>query len=151
MVREDTVPGAAPHFQVELRNVSAHRLILELGTTPSYTESVRLFVVEPGFGPPLAMRREPAASPGRLEPLAVTLPAGKVLRLPVILSEYFTPETKDWKLHLQPGIRYAIFAEFRGEGLDPKIAAKLEGEGLHLEPYFVGTVRSPAISFEIAR
>ena len=149
-VTQDNVPGAALHFQVELQNVSAHRLMLEWGTEQGSTDAVRLFVQEPG-GPLLWLGKGSTSIDHNFEPVDVPLAAGKVLRVPVNLSEYFTMETKDWKLHLQPGKRYAIFAEFQGEGLDPKVAAKLEAQGVHLQPYLVGMVRSPTIPFEIPR
>ncbi|MGI4829414.1 MAG: hypothetical protein ACRYFU_14650 [Janthinobacterium lividum] len=149
-VRQDTIPGATPHFEVDLHNVSAHRLMLELGTEQGSTDAVRLFVQEQG-GPLLWLQKWSTSISHNLEPVYVPLAPGKVLRVPVTLSEYFTMETRDWKLHLQPGKRYAMFAEFQGEGLDPKVAAKLEGQGVHLEPYVVGAVRSPATWFVVAR
>jgi hypothetical protein len=82
---------------------------------------------------------------GRVDPMVVPLPVGATFSIAADLAKYapFGAEP----LKLTPG-EYSLQARFEGmKAIDPN----LDMPGVQLMPYWVGTVVSNRLRFEIAR
>ena len=150
--REKGVQSKAPTFRVELRNVGESDLILNLGIMlasgrKQYPNAVVLTLTDAQGKSRRFDLREPAAVTGRLDPLVLPIPVGAVFSIPVDLDKYWPATSKEFDYRLKPGI-YSLEAKFTGRTVGQQ-EANLDLKGVALMPYWVGTITSNHLQFEV--
>ena len=147
----DVSQSGRPNFSVEFRNAGQNSLILNLGTMlanggKQFLDAVDLIVTDPqGRAHRLIDTREPAAIGGRLDPLVVPLCIGCNFSFLVDFNNYWPGDEQV----IEAG-RYSIEARFVGRGVSSK-EANLDMKGIALMPYWLDTVTSNQLRFEIPR
>jgi hypothetical protein len=141
-----------PRFQLELRNVGEHDLVLNLGITLAngsrqYPQAIVLTIVDPqGKSRPFDLI-EPGGVAGRMDPLILPLPVGSAFSLPIDLSKYWPAASKEFEFRFYRG-RYSLEARFTGKGVSSQ-ETNLDVKGIALMPYWTGTATSNRLQFEV--
>lgn len=146
-------PGDADgrEFQVALRNVGKQDVALNLGIMLAngkvqLPERISLDLTDAG-GVTRKLKffdkRYPAVA-GRVDDYVVPLRAGSTYILTVNLDQFWSPETKEFKLSLPPG-KCQIVAQFEGGGAR---AGNLDMPGIRLMNFWRGKLESNALAVE---
>ena len=104
-----TGPGKAglPKFQVTFRNAGARDTSLYLGmrggSEPHVDLRFNLNVTDSRGKTRKFKFRGPGFVAGRLDPYIVHLQAGSTYALDVDMYQFWSPDTREWKLNLAPG------------------------------------------------
>jgi hypothetical protein len=143
-----------PKFRIELQNIGARDLILNLGFTLSngskqYPGALVLMIIDPQGKSRQFDLKGPAGVAGRLDPLILSLPIGSKFSLPVDLENYWAAQSKEFEYKFQRG-RYSIQACFTGKAVSQQ-EANLDVKGIALMPYWTGTVTSKPLPFDIRK
>jgi hypothetical protein len=142
-------PGR-PKFSVEFRNAGQNALILNLGTMlangeKQFLDAVDLILTDPqGRVHRLIDSREPWAINGRLDPLVVPLCVGCNFSFPVDFNNYWPGDEQ-----VMEAGTYSIEARFVGRGVSGE-EANLDMKGIALMPYWLDTVTSNHLRFQIS-
>jgi hypothetical protein len=108
-----------PRFRVELCNVGAKDLLLNLGAKSrdgrrQYLTAVSLVLVDAqGRSQWLELKRTVPASDAGTEPLSLPLPVGATFSFPVDLDDYWVATSKELDHRLKPGT-YLVAAHLHG-------------------------------------
>jgi hypothetical protein len=143
-----------PKFRMELHNVGEHDLILNLGFTLSngrmqYPNALVLTIIDPQGKARQFDLIGPAAVAGRMDPLILPLPAGSTFSLPVDLEKYWASSSKEFEYKFQRGT-YSLEARFTGKAVSSQ-EANLDVKGIALMPYWMGTITSNQLPFEVSK
>jgi hypothetical protein len=92
--------------------------------------------------------REPGAIGDRADPLIVPLPVGSTFSIPVDLDKYWAAASEEFDYKLKPGT-YFLEAQFDGRGVTQQ-EANLDVKGIALMPYWIGSVTSNRLQFEVS-
>jgi hypothetical protein len=115
-----------PVFQVAIANVGEQDVTLNLGMMLAngkplnggkalFPTSIRLNLTD-ATGKTRELRlSEPAGVAGRVDDYVVPLPVGSVYTLRLSLSQFWSPDTNEFRLELKPG-KYQVSAHFEGGG-----------------------------------
>ena len=146
------VQSKAPKFRVEMRNVGESDLILNLGIMlangkKQYPNAVVLTLTDAQGKSRRLDLREPAAVAGRLDPLVLPIPVCAAFSIPVNLDKYWAATSKEFDYKLKPG-NYWLEGQFTGKGVSQQ-EANLDVKGIALMPYWMGTVTSNHLQFEV--
>jgi len=141
-------------FKVELRNVGDHDLVLNLGIMLAngrrqYPNAVVLTITDSHGKARRFDLIEPAAIAGRVDPLIVPLPVGSAFSVPVDLDRYWAATSKEFDYKLMRGT-YLLEAQFSGKALTQH-EANLDAQGIALMPFWVGSVTSNRLQFEVVK
>jgi len=141
-----------PKFKVELRNVGDHDLTLNLGTMLAnrrrqYPNAVVLTITDSQGKARRFDLREPTYIAGRMDPLIVPLPVGSTFSVPVDLDKYWAATSKEFEYKLERGT-YLLEAQFSGKAVSQH-QANLDVKGIALLPFWMGSVTSNRLQFEV--
>jgi hypothetical protein len=147
------VESKIPRFRVALRNAGDRDLILNLGVMlangkKQYPNAVALTLTDAQGKSRRFDLRGPAGVAGRLDPLVVPVPVGAVFSIPVDLDKYWPAASREFEYKLKPG-HYSLQAQFTGRGVSQQ-EANLDVKGIALMPYWMGTVTSDRLQFEVS-
>ena len=147
-------PSKVPKFRVELRNVGDHDLILNLGMMLAngrrqYADAIVLTILDPHGRTRKFQLKGPGFIAGRVDPLIVPLPVASTFSVPVDLDNYWTASSQEPDYRFEHGA-YSLEAQFSGRGLSQQ-DANLDVKGLALMPYWMGSVSSNRLQFEVAK
>jgi hypothetical protein len=150
--QSEGVQSKAPKFRVAFRNAGERDLILNLGVMLAngkrqYPNAVVLTLTDAQGKSRRLDLREPAAVAGRVDPLVLPVPVGAVFSIPVDLDNYWAAATEEFDYKLKPG-NYSLRAQFIGKGVSQQ-EANLDVKGIALMPYWMGTVTSDRLEFEV--
>lgn len=146
----DVSQPSHPKFSVEFRNAGQNALILNLGTMlangeKQFLDAVDLILTDPqGRAHRLIDTRGPWVIAGRLDPLVVPLCIGCNFSFPVDFNNYWPGDEQV----MEAGM-YSIEARFVGRGVSSQ-EANLDMKGIALMPYWLETVTSNQLRFEIS-
>jgi hypothetical protein len=143
-----------PKFRVELRNLGARDLILNLGFTLSngskqYPSALVLMIIGPDGKARQFDLIGPPGVAGRMDPLVLPLPVGSTFSLPVDVGKYWAAQSKEFEYKFQRG-SYSIQARLTGKVVSPQ-EANLDVKGIALMPYWTGTVTSNELPFDVSK
>lgn len=144
-------PSDSPAFTVEFHNASQTALVLNLGILLAngqklFLDRVDLILTDPdGKTHHLFDTRAPAIIAGRVDPLVLPLCAGCNFSFPVDFSNYRPLDAPV----INPG-RYSIEARFVGKAVSRE-EANLDMPAIALMPYWLGTVTSNRLNFQISQ
>jgi hypothetical protein len=141
-----------PKFKVELRNVGDSDLILNLGIMLAngrrqYPNAIVLTITDSLGKARRFDLREPAYIAGRVDPLIVPLPVGSTFSVPVDLDKYWAATSKEFEYKLERG-PYLLEAQFSGKAV-PQQQANLDVKGIALMPFWMGSITSNRLQFEV--
>jgi hypothetical protein len=148
----ELAPLKTPKFRVELRNAGDSDLVLNVGVMlangqKQYPNAVVLTLTDAQGKTRWLTLREPAAVAGRVDPFILPIPAGATFSIPVDLDKYWAAASKDFDYKLKPG-SYSLEAQFTGKGVSQQ-EANLDVKGIALMSYWMGTVTSSRLQFEV--
>jgi hypothetical protein len=148
----EVVQWNTPKFIVELRNAGESDLVLNVGMMlangqKQYPNAVVLILTDAQGKTRGLSLREPAAVGGRVDPLVLPIPVGATFSIPVDLDKYWAAASKEFDYKLKPG-SYSREARFTGKGVSQQ-EANLDVKGIALMSYWMGTVTSNRLQFEV--
>jgi|HubBroStandDraft_5_1064220.scaffolds.fasta_scaffold129298_2 hypothetical protein len=143
----------SPKFRVELRNSGGQDLILNLGIMLAngkrqYPNAVVLNLKDETGNTRQLDLREPFTVASRLDPFVLPIPTGAAFCLSVDLDNYGAAKSKESDYKLKPG-SYSIQAQLTGRSVSAQ-EANLDVKGIALMPYWMGTVTSNQLRFDIS-
>jgi hypothetical protein len=156
-----TEPGAAPSrgtlFDVMFQNVGDKEVVLELGVrsnTERFLFPVRLLLDDPdGHSMELRLDDRAQITSGRLDDLTVPLPAGATHVVRVHLEQYVA-RTALSPLYVPLGAlgegHYRIASQFEGVGLQFPASGHLANTPPPVLPFWIGTLRSNVLDFDVS-
>jgi hypothetical protein len=140
-----------PAFEVQLQNVGDHDFVLNLGmmldnATKQYLDQVRLSLTDTSSGKVihLELRESSGIAGGMAAPLNVPLAVGARFIFPVNLGNYVSLQPNIGMFSLTPGT-YRLRAEYSEVDIHSK------RDNTMLFPFWGGSIRSPEVTFKIAR
>jgi hypothetical protein len=141
-----------PKFRVELCNAGESDLVLNMGMMlangqKQYPNAVVLTLTDAQGKTRRLNLREPAAVRGRMDPLILPIPVGATFAIPADLDNYWAAASKEFDCKLKPG-SYSLEAPFTGRGVSQR-EANLDVKGIALMSYWMGTVTSNRLEFEV--
>jgi hypothetical protein len=141
-----------PKFRIDLQNVGDHDLVLNLGFMlanggKQYADAVVLTIFDPQGKAREFNLMGPALIAGRKDPLILPLPIGSTFSLPVDLEKYWAAASREFDYKFQRGT-YSLEARFSGKAVSNQ-EANLDVKGIVLMPYWMGTLTSNRLQFEV--
>jgi hypothetical protein len=141
-----------PKFKVELRNSGEDDLVLNVGVMlangkKQYPNAISLVVTDSKEKSLELGLPGPFFVAGRVDPLVLPLPSGATFSLPVDLANCLpvSPSEPDYKFEGA----YSIEARYTGKAVSSQ-EANLDTKGVALMPYWIGTVTSNRLPFDVA-
>lgn len=145
---KDGLPG----FRITLMNSGSKDLVLNIGMliangNRQYASAVELLLTDPKGKTWKFPAGDPGSIGGRVDPFILPLPGGAKFSFPLNLDvdRAFRAVTADAKL----AGTCTIKARFSGEGVSHS-EANLDSKGVALMPYWIGSVESNEVRFEVA-
>jgi hypothetical protein len=155
LLERDTLSPALnglPRFRLAIQNPGNTDLVLNLGMMlangkKQYPNAICLVVTDANGKARQFTMIGPGAIGGRLDPFVLPLPTQAALSLSINLKDYWASKSREWEYKFSGS--YSIEARYVGEAM-PSGSSNLDMRGYELMPYWIGTVASNSLKFDVS-